>query len=103
MVKNWLRSVLRHIDSLEGECGQMTRERRNRLILSFLADQGVMFTQKQLFDNLERYRYATFSYSSVIRSLEELEEDGYVERIETGMGYWVITDAGRDHLAELEE
>lgn len=81
----------------------MAKERRNRLILSFLADYDVMFTQKQLYDNLQRYRYATFSYSSIVRSLEELVDEGLVSKIDEGAGYYVITDEGRDFLDELEE
>lgn len=80
------------------DSNSMPTEERERVILRFLAERDAMFKPKALFDNLERYEGITFGYKTVKRRLDSLEKKGLVETI-GDVGYYEITDRGRDYLA----
>lgn len=76
----------------------MSKEQRVRTILSFLADRRVALPPKVLYDNLVMYRNVTFSYRTVKRLLAELREDGRVEYVDRGHGYYRVSERGRAFL-----
>ena len=77
----------------------MPKEERRRTILQFLNDRQVMLPPKPLHDNLETYEGITFSYRTTKRLCKELAEEGLLRYVDTGKGYYRITDRGRAYLA----
>lgn len=84
------------------EDSDMTTAEREEVILRFMADHGLALPLTPIYENLKREEKITFSKRTVKRRLEDLQEDGYVEWLDIGRGYWEITNAGREHLAEFE-
>ena len=80
--------------------GLMPKEERRRTILRFLNDRQVMLPPKPLHDNLEAYEDITFSYRTTKRLCKELVEEGLLQYVEKGKGYYRITERGRDYLSE---
>lgn len=76
---------------------QMGKEERKRAILRLLADSELALPPKVTYTNL-RLGGATFSNRTVLRLLQEMANDGLVEKVEDTNGYYRITDAGRDYL-----
>ncbi len=81
----------------------MTTAERERVILQFLAEHDLALPLTPIFENLKRNQGITFSKRTVKRRLEDLEADGHVQRLDIGRGYWEITEAGREYLANLQE
>ncbi len=81
----------------------MTTAEREQVILQFLAEHELALPLTPIFENLRRNQGITFSKRTVKRRLEALEEDGYVQRLDIGRGYWEITDEGRAYLEELRD
>lgn len=79
----------------------MTKAERERVILEFLAEHGLMLPLRTIYENLKREKGITFSQRTVKRRLEELQERGLVSKRDIGTGYWEITDEGRAHLDEV--
>ena len=77
----------------------MPKEERRRTILKFLNDRQVMLPPKPLHDNLEVYEEVTFSYRTTKRLCKELVDEGLLEYVERGKGYYKVTDCGRAYLA----
>lgn len=80
--------------------GSMPKEERIVTILNFLDDRNAMFPPKPLYDNLVEYENITFSYRTVKRLLKELVDDGRLEYLDLGKGYYRISDKGREYLAD---
>lgn len=76
----------------------MTKEERKDTILQFLADRQVMLPPKPLYDNLKFYGNITFSYRTTKRLCKELSNDGFLEYVNEGKGYYRITHSGRDRV-----
>lgn len=76
----------------------MSKEQRVRTILSFLSERRVALPPKVLYDNLVLYDDVTFSYRTVKRHLRELREDGRVEYVDRGNGYYRVSEAGQAYL-----
>jgi len=88
------------------------RERKQR-VLAFLVDARLALPRLTLYRNL-RYQGATFSDASLTNYLNELREEGYVERIDAvafadgkvtasddDPGYWVVTQEGAEHIESV--
>jgi repressor of nif and glnA expression len=80
----------------------MTKAERERVILEFLAEHGLILPLRPLYENLKREKDITFSQRTVKRRLEDLQERRLVNRIDMGTGYWEITEEGRDYLSNLD-
>lgn len=76
----------------------MSKERRIETILQFLHDRKVALPPKVLYDNLVLYGDITFSYRTVKRLLGEMREDGRVEYLDMGNGYYKVSDDGQSYL-----
>lgn len=76
----------------------MSKERRVQTILTFLAERRVAMPPKVLYDNLVIYEDVTFSYRTVKRLLGELREEGRVEYLDRGNGYYRVSADGREVL-----
>lgn len=87
----------------------MSKEDRKQLVLGYLAHTNLALPPAVLYRNLRLLQNATFSERTLGNYLEELADDGLVMRIDpdamadrevveldSGRGYWVATDAGRD-------
>lgn len=81
----------------------MSKEDRREVILQFLADTGLALPPAPLYFNMKREMFVTFSKRTMQRHLKEMREEGLVQKIEEGDGYWRITEDGSDYLAALEE
>lgn len=81
----------------------MRKEDRIRTILEFLEDRNVALPPKPLYDNLDRYEGVDFSYSTVKRLLAELTEEGLVEYLDIGKGYYCISEEGSQFLGSGEQ
>ncbi|WP_226021903.1 winged-helix domain-containing protein [Halomicrobium salinisoli] len=75
----------------------MGKEERQRKILELLDTSELALPPKPIYVNLQ-LQGATFGERTVNRHLSEMEEEGYVEKIDDRRGYYRITDAGRDLL-----
>jgi hypothetical protein len=96
--------------------GDMGKEERVRVVLEFLAEHGLALPPRAIFRNLRFHQNITFSLQSVENYLEELSNDGYVERVNPAAlekrqveevpadnsmkAYYVVTEAGRQHLRD---
>lgn len=74
----------------------MGKEERKRQVLRLLVESGLSLPPAVIFYNAKK-RGATFERRSVDNYLEELVEEGYVEKEDTKKGYYVATEAGRDY------
>lgn len=91
----------------------MPKADRERVVLSLLAEVGEPLPPVLVYRIL-RVRGATFGRRSVMRYCSELGERGQLQKIDpvamengdleqidrSEKGYWMITDAGRERLAE---
>ena len=75
----------------------VTKPRRKRAVLRLMDESGLALPPKIIHINLER-RGATFSLNTVRRHIKEMEEEGFVRKIEQGRGVYEITDDGREWL-----
>jgi hypothetical protein len=91
----------------------MPKKDRERVVLSLLAEVGEPLPPVLIYRIL-RVRGATFGRRSVMRYCSELGQRGELAKIDpdamedcelreidtSQKGYWMITDAGRERLAE---
>lgn len=77
----------------------MTKEARKTAILRFLRDTDLALPPKAVYINMRR-EGATFSRRTLNRHLKEMVEEGKVRRLDDPHTYHVITDAGREYLAD---
>lgn len=75
----------------------MTKEKRKRAVLRYLAESDMALSLKAIYVNLERDGY-TFVYKTAQRHLSELEDEGKVQRLKSSDRFFVITDEGREWL-----
>lgn len=80
----------------------MTKEARKRAVVRFLNEKDLILPVGAIHANLERHGY-TFSYSTVRRHIEELEEDGYVVRLDDPKTFYAVTDEGAEWLDEADD
>jgi len=78
----------------------MPKEERRQTILRFLYNRKVMLPPKPLHDNLVAYEGVTFSYRTTKRLCKELAEEGLLQYVEKGKGYYRITDLGVEYLSD---
>lgn len=64
------------------------------LVLEFMASHGLALPLRPIFENLRREREISFSQRTTKRRLQELAERGYIEQLDIGNGYYVVTEAG---------
>jgi len=76
----------------------MSKEDRREVILQFLADTGLAFPPAPLYYNMKEEMFVTFSKRTMSRLLSEMREEGLVEKVERGDGYWRITEEGEQYL-----
>lgn len=92
--------------------GDMGKEERRQVVLSFLNEHPLALPPKIIYRNLRLHRQITFSEDSVENYLEEFVEEGLVDRIEKeplddgrieqadddySRAYYLITDEGRNY------
>lgn len=78
----------------------MTKEQRERLVLAFMAEYPLPFEPRMLYRAMRLRRDVTFSYRSIHRYLETLEEKGWVQRVEKEpLDRGEIVEAGEDSRA----
>ena len=65
------------------------------MVLGLLVESGLELPPAVIFDNLKK-RGATFERRSVDNYLQELREDGLVERTDESKGYNKATEKGRE-------
>lgn len=80
----------------------MTTAEREELILRFMAEHELALPLTPIFQNLRREEGITFSKRTVKRRLEALEEDGFVQWLDIGRGYWEITEKGKQRVEEAD-
>lgn len=73
----------------------MTKEARKKAICRFLNKTGLILPVGAIHANMRR-RGFTFSYSTVRRHLNELEDEGRVKRLEEPRTFYELTDEGRE-------
>lgn len=82
----------------------MPKAEREKQILQFLDQREVMLPPKALYDNLVEFEGITYSDTTVKRLLIDMNGRGLVERVDTGNGYYKVTDRGRAYISgELDE
>ena len=79
----------------------MGKEERKRMVLGLLVESGLELPPAVIFDNLKK-RGATFERRSVDNYLEELREEGLVERTNESKGYNKATDKGRSYYLDFD-
>jgi repressor of nif and glnA expression len=80
---------------IDGDASDMGKEERKRMVLGLLVESGLELPPAVIFDNLKN-RGATFERRSVDNYLQELREDGFVERTDENKGYNRATEKGRE-------
>ncbi len=76
----------------------MTTAEREKIILEFMSEHELALPLTPIYENLRRKEGITFSKRTVKRRLEALEEDGDVEWLDIGRGYWQITEKGKKRV-----
>lgn len=71
----------------------MTKQKRREIVLLFMAEHGLALPLRTIYFNLESRGYS-FSEATVRRRLNELRDDGLVEFIDEGNGFWMVTRKG---------
>lgn len=71
------------------------KEARKQQMLQFLAETEMSLPPRAIYLNMESI---TFSEKTLKRHLREMLDDGYVEQIDEGDGYYRITETGREYL-----
>ncbi len=84
------------------DSNDMTTAEREEAILQFMAEHELALPLTPIYENLRRKRDITFSKRTVKRRLESLQEDGYVQWLDIGRGYWEITDEGLAYVAGMD-
>lgn len=95
---------------MASQTADMGKAERKQVVLQFLADTRLALPPKVLFRNLRLQNNVTFSEKSLNNYLKELDNDGFVTRVDPlGLenrqisavsddqrGYYFITEAGVD-------
>lgn len=92
----------------------MGKTERMRVVLEFLANNGLALPPRVIHRNLRFHQNITFSLGSVENYLEYFFEEGYVERVDpdalekrevevlrsgdSKKAYYIITESGKDAL-----
>lgn len=66
--------------------------KRSRAILEFLT-HGYWMTPSLIHENMDT---VTWSYNTTLNRLEDLTEQGYVERDSEGRGWYRVTENGKE-------
>jgi len=93
---------------------RMGKQDRKMVVLGFLAELGLALPQGAIYRNLCIHHGITFGYGAIDNYLDEFVEDGYCRRLDPealeereladmprgkhNRAYYIITDAGRDHV-----
>ena len=80
-------------------CGQKSRgmgkEERKRQVLKLLVESGLALPPAVILWNCKK-RGATFERRTLDNYIEELVEEGYIEKVDEKRGYYSATTDGRD-------
>lgn len=79
----------------------MGKEERKRMVLGLLVESGLELPPAVIFHNLKE-RGATFERRSVDNYLDELRDEGLIERTNEAKGYNRATEKGRKYYYELD-
>jgi Fe2+ or Zn2+ uptake regulation protein len=74
-------------------------DERGMAVLELLARTELALPPTPVYENL-RLNGETFSKRTVYRKLDTLAEEGLVERVLDGKGYYQATDAGQEFVSE---
>jgi Fe2+ or Zn2+ uptake regulation protein len=72
---------------------------RAKAVLNLLVGSGLALPPTPIYENL-RLKGETFSKRTVHRKLGTLVDEGYVEKVLDGKGYYRATEAGRDLIED---
>jgi DNA-binding PadR family transcriptional regulator len=67
-------------------------------LLELLDEDDMALPPKTILINFKRKLSDPPSRSTLFRAIEDLEENGYIERYPTAETHYVITDKGREYL-----
>lgn len=81
----------------------MPKAERKRLILKFLNRYPLALPLRPLYYNMKREMNITYTEETMGNYLSELVADGLLRKHDRGNGYYELTEAGRDHLADADE
>jgi Fe2+ or Zn2+ uptake regulation protein len=74
-------------------------DERGMAVLELLVRTELALPPTPVYENL-RLSGETFSKRTVYRKLDALAEQGFVERVLDGKGYYRATSAGREYVSE---
>ena len=78
----------------------MVRNARDRAILQFLREYQLALPPGPIYRNMKLQNRAQFTYETLRRRLNYLEEADYVERLFGAKSYYRITDKGERYLTD---
>lgn len=88
------------VDNTErGQGGPVGKEERKRQVLKLLVESGLALPPAVIFWNCKD-RGSTFERRTVDNYLSELEEDGYIKKVDQDRGYYKATEKGRKYYLD---
>lgn len=87
------------IMSYAGDRSSMAKEERKKQVLQLLADTDLSLTPYVILHNL-KMRGATFERRTLANYLNELVDEGRIQRLDTSTTMYQITQKGRESLQE---
>ena len=110
----WCESDKNHANNTDcAKHDDMSKEDRKGLLLEYLVHTGLALPPAVLYRNLRLKQNATFSEKTLHNYLDELGDAGLVKRIDpnamedrrvveidSGRGYWMATEHGREEASD---